>query len=342
VDQVTDGFFTANALDLISCKREEVREIWDLTMQQSVFRFLPLWRTSAHLELILIAAWVISLLQMVWPIAATLSCRCLQGSIVYEVGDNGVIGVAGLEANPCIGKTDHDEVFENLSEASGMASFMNTHTDIIESKITDPNYAMAYLEVVVFATNAASVLAVRIVLSALLENCLQLNVQTSIFAISRHISITNGRHINITNGLTAITTNSTASVQLVVSIVIAFAMTFHKLEEVWRLFQISKIVFAQRHRAQGSDEYSGGGEDSQLPDGRRNSRTSRLAFGGARESQIQLQTELQLEKFRMLLRVVGVSCVLIIITLLYCMGKFVGAFLCKDSLWNITGCVSLP
>ena len=113
IDILTDSQFTGKTLRAIECD-ENINEIWHKTWQDSLFGIIP----TPNLKLIVLAWWILTLLQMVLPLLRTLRSSDIRFATTHEVGDSapdkGFLCSATL--------LQHDTVFLTLADASGMAT----------------------------------------------------------------------------------------------------------------------------------------------------------------------------------------------------------------------------
>jgi hypothetical protein len=217
-DVGTDSLFTVVVIKSEECPGNGMAEVWRSTIQQSIFGGLGVQRVA--LSSVVTAVWLISFLQMIYPLIQTLGRGCCRDEQLGQVGlDIGLLSCAPM----C-----NAEKFADLSEAAGLATVRSVSiTSTHASSCKGPGVLENQFTVVDYAAGVVRQLLLRFLFTYILENALQLNVQTTVFAIQR--SLTKG----------AITPSQK---QTLVSIGITIVLTFLKLAEVKSCFDFTRLV----------------------------------------------------------------------------------------------------
>jgi hypothetical protein len=198
-DVSTDSLQAATAMKATECPgndpEKNLEKIWAITMQQSIFGWLGFPAPFLKLENIVVFVWAVSLVQMVYPLLQTAGRnRCRR----ERVGDNGE-DTRLLSGEPVF----NIDKFGELTEAAGMATFQSVvvtashvHMYKTSGRLLEPAGLLAY------AAPLLRQMVSRFVLCYFLETCLQLNLQTSLFAISFYLDHDPKAHIQMLGSLT--------------------------------------------------------------------------------------------------------------------------------------------
>lgn len=217
-DVGTDSLFTVIVVKSEECPGNRMAEVWRSTLQQSVFGGLGVQRVA--LSSVVTATWLISFLQMIYPLIQTVGRGCCKQEELGEIGlDTGLLSCAPM----C-----NKEKFADLSEAAGLATVRSVSiTSTHASSCKGPGELDNPFTVVDYAAGVVRQLLLRFVFTYILENALQLNVQTTVFAIQR----------SLTKGAITLSQKQTLG-----SIGITIMLTFLKLAEAKSCFDFTRLV----------------------------------------------------------------------------------------------------
>jgi hypothetical protein len=281
IDFTTDSAFTAMTMASRSCPGQQISKIWDQTIEQSIF---GKFGSILDISWVALGVWLISFVQTIYPLI-----------LYYGRGEKPGGPSVANEWYPYLSwakelRGGHNDLNENkvegrvpysaLSEAAGLATVQGLAVPLADTILADAfgnSEALYTLDTQIVS---------RLVLSFIGENCVQINIQTSIFAINAHLlkkKLTSGQ------------------MKALLSIFLGIATTLLKLIEVRAYFTCMKVRSI-------TDDWAC------------------LGYGGHKRA----------------IRIIKLACVIMILSLLYAAMKLTGAFLCKDSMMNITGCVVLP
>mmetsp|Transcript_60843 Transcript_60843/g.172940 ORF Transcript_60843/g.172940 Transcript_60843/m.172940 type:complete len:467 (+) Transcript_60843:75-1475(+) len=176
VDQAMDSASSATTLRLFHCQ-SHLSLFWTETWQQSLLRFLPV----PSLDTLVEVSWLLTLPQIIVPVLLTWGAAACFCQLKYAVGD------PGADKNWFGGNVWHVDVFEGLAEASGMVTFQQLAfvraTSRIDKHIKD-NHENTAFKVVENALALSRNFTLRFLLVYVLENSLQANLQSTIWALN--------------------------------------------------------------------------------------------------------------------------------------------------------------
>jgi len=174
------------------------------------------------IQYIVFGMWSLTLVQQVVPVIQSLSWRCLRGECKYEIGSHTMKYSENDVINFCGESQAEDAMVALLSEASGMASLQclnmaNTENQLrhmVEGVASGAIAEIAFAaNLDLFTTPLCNAMQSRVVYSFVFENCVQLNIQCTLFAIYKSMS----KH------------SSLATTQASASILLSLLMAFLKL-----------------------------------------------------------------------------------------------------------------
>lgn len=287
LDIGTDTTFASGIL--VWCSGNDLEMIWSKVWASSVFGIL--YVPVLKIQSVILASWALSLLQLLVPLCTNSNKDILCCKENYEDRQ--------LDETFCGGEKMYSDVFGDLADCAGFATSLNLiqqlsyqkelplDLSMIEYALSDEWYFMARR------------MASRLFLSYVLENCIQLNLQTSIFAIKLYIHGSSGKE---------------GQIQAAFSIGMSLLMTLLKLTEVWTFFKHVSGIENRVNILLASELFSDEEKDTHVQD---------------------------LGKFRRVLWMVRLASAIMVMTICYAGCKLAAAFICEDSLWNITGCVDM-
>jgi len=294
IDMASDSFFLAVALRTDQCRGSEVQlaRVWSETIRQSLTPYLPWVRIST----ITLACYVIMFMQLLYPLAqSTPTC----GDSAYLVVGN----TAKAEFRNVLGHNMNlGDVLMILGEAANMASLQSQNPAYARAKEQykwrrelNPTRSLIFLR------NELLRNVVRIGLVALLENAVQLNIQTTLFSMNR--AVFGGKYWQT---------------QTLASIVLSLLTSGSKVIGFWQCWRFYRSVF--RRIGELQEEFE---DDWIAPNAR-----------GLYDHEYHLARKYMALLWGMI--------VVFFLLCAYACCKLIAAFVCKDSVWNLTGCVDLP
>jgi len=293
VDMASDSLFLAVALRTDQCQGSEVQlsKVWTETMRQSMMPFLHGIRIST----ITLACYLVMFMQLLYPLAQ--STPTWGDSPDLIVGKNGKAEFRNILGH----NMNLGDVLMILGEASNMASLQALNPIYARSKEQykwrqerNPTRSLIFLR------NELLRGVVRIGLVALLENAVQLNIQTTLFSMNR--AVFEGKYWQT---------------QTLASILLSLMTSGSKVLGFWQCWKFYRSVNRRIHELMEETE-----DD--------------LVVG----SPSLHQHEFDLARKYMVL--LWVMIVVFFLLCSYACCKVVAAFVCKESVWNLTGCVDLP
>eukprot|EP00929_Paragymnodinium_shiwhaense_P027760 TRINITY_DN16217_c0_g2_i1.p1 TRINITY_DN16217_c0_g2~~TRINITY_DN16217_c0_g2_i1.p1 ORF type:complete len:481 (-),score=48.12 TRINITY_DN16217_c0_g2_i1:63-1505(-) len=288
LDIGTDSMFAAVTSSTVSCgKGDTLKQLWRSTWAQSVFAHFSI--PAPDIDVIVMSAWLLSFVQLLWPAVTSLERRYVTA-----------FSSAGYERNyqsSLMGKNVFfADVVWDLGDASGMATIskfqLEKEKQQVKTSVENAIENWGYVDGLVDA------MPKRVFLTWLAENALQINLQTTMFALTKAAAARDGSMYAMSSQM-----------QALASISISILATLVKLLEAreWLLL-VSPLVGAQRPQTS--------------------------------QSEMELVEAFQV-RARRARWFVWFGCIALVGTLAYALAKLVGAFVCRDMLLNITGCVVL-
>lgn len=324
----TDAFFTGVSLRTERCKGQRITEVFHIVMRHSALRFIPL---VGHLRFstIVVVVFLMSFLQLVFPLLVS-TPRC------GEKPDY-VVGVDLPDGRKC--KLQFTNLFGMnmnlgnalciLGESAGMASVQTLNPWFSRYKdqqiwmeafhgdeeVNEENMTHQMGCLMRSLSGVRGELergVVRYGLQAVLENAIQANLQVTLFAI--HRAVMNEKKIQV---------------QALTSILITLLQASMRFIIVHELFTFSAHVQLKVAEAKKVIEASNAETSCHIHD---------LQRAGFR-TQWGLEHELRaVKRYTILMKLI---CFLFVLAICYAIAKLVAAFVCKESVWNISGCVDL-
>jgi hypothetical protein len=306
-DSETDSLFAAAALKTFTCPAGmQLFKVWEVTWHQSMLGMLKI--PCVGMPTLVITSWFLSLVQLVLPQIQTFRWlpyypaldknepefereeEAPEKVLVLGFGDRQALLSTGL---------DNQSIFNALSEASGLASIQNLTVTSIQMQIGSvENYFIP--QKINMIVHLCSSITSRMFNTLLLENSFQINIQVTLFAVSRFI--TKGE-------------NHKAQIQVIASLALSILLTLCKLAEAK-----SFLTFAVQTQTEVLEGLEGPYSHY------------RTDYPHVSRGVVTLRRAIWTVRF---------CCIILIVTLLYAAVKLSAAFLCEDSMWNVTGCVEM-
>lgn len=294
VDMASDSFFLAVALRTDQCQGSEVQldAVWSETIRQSFIPYFSWIRIST----ITLVCYIVMYMQLLYPLAqSTPTCGDSADLVVGNTANAEFRNILGHNMN--LG-----DVLMILGEAANMASLQAQNPIYARAKEqykwrheTNPTRSLIFLR------NELLRGVVRIGLVALLENAVQLNIQTTLFAMNR--AVFGGKYWQT---------------QTLASILLSLMTSGSKVMGFWQCWKFYRSVFRRIEllKEESEDVWTG----PSAPD-------------------LYRHEELFARRYMILLW--GMVVVFFLLCSYACC-KLVAAFVCKESVWNLSGCVDLP
>lgn len=321
LDTFTDSSFAANVVRTVRGPRGHALErLW--TWQQS----LPAaWGIPApDLERLAVAFWVICLIQVLIPVVSSCRQRDFSSCAPNEASEAYAIGNTGADQGCCCRweALNNESVAFALADASGMASLQRIHIDYIHAcavishvssetsmrlrpcsqEFVSPELA---LNAMISTYLAGKQMAARIVWSYVAENTLQLYLQTTMFALRKHMEPTEWHK------------------EALLSIAIGLVAACCKLGEAKRFLATADFVLS---RSENQIRHVENDPESRIDE------SGIYTVENCRKKMVKL---------RRLVWVVRAGCAVLVLAVCFVLAKLLGAFLCESALLNVTGCAVL-
>lgn len=321
-DYATDSLFVASTVAHVNCPGQQISEIWKVIVSQSVFRYLG----NIHFEWVALASFALMLLQLVYPF--------LQSTPRYGQNADYVIGTrrpdgsnATLQFQNLMG--------ENMNFGDALMILCEPNASVTLALLS-PAFPRKKAELVLeqdskdrteqlhralsFVRNALTRGLVLVGSVALLENAFQTNMQVTLFGIKCAVARSPWGH---------------HSIPCLLSIVLSITMSVEKTNVAINLLRFSRDIRAQiRPMLEQLDQEQ-----------RRSHRHSRSMSAVLSETEVKPNAQWNLEDELAAVRrysyMLLMATILLLLCMMYALTKLVAVFVCKDSLWNITGCVDL-
>jgi len=222
LDMGTDSIFTATSTGTLTCDGGyELRQMWHAQWAQSLSARLGM--PAPDLGKLVLGFWALALLQLVWPLLKSLEVFCPKDPVFY-----------GFVSRMLGRFVAYDDVACDLGEACGMTTLQKLQI-IHASAMVEQRAGMVDRQLVYVAPLGDS-MASKVFLSWIMENAVQVNLQATLFALTKHTS---------KGGDEAITC---AQVEALASIAISIMGTLLKLAEAWDFFKIVSPVVQAAER----------------------------------------------------------------------------------------------
>jgi len=283
LDGVTDSTFSGTLLRSMNCPSERLSELWDGVWQQSILAHVGIWPSLRA------AAWLVWLWSFLYLIYAMVASFRRAG---------GYNRTGSYHGTNIFGERLYDgDVVMLLAGCNGMQTLQSLSVTYKSLRVQTRVQQEGDIGP---ALNGALALGQQVVsvflLSHISETCMQLNIQSTLFAIDRFLRNRKQKQANV---------------QALVSLGIGIATTALKVKEAKSFLDFASEVLDM---ARSSDP-------EHIYEGKPNS-TRAVAL---RRRVLFLRT----------------CCALMLMCLLYASCKMVAAFVCHDSVWNVTGCSDL-
>jgi len=306
-DMMTNGLFMATTWHMgdSSCVEagnlypEKVEEIWAFVMEHSTLKNTML--SKVNFSSLTFLAWLLMFLQVIPAVTGGIP-RCGESDITYAVymKDAEDTSPTKIEYQTTLDrKANHGSVLAILAETSRMTSITFNSLSyaqgkaesflLEEARMGKKGETRCLLDTMHYVKDLLRESVQRLFVVGVLENAIQMNLQTSLMAINQVLG--QRQH------------------QVVASILLGFLMSLKKVFDSTTVF-----VFA-RDMVRRIRYFSPG------------------------------MTEEEERDLCLIWKLIVVNIFFLFMYLLltfYAMAKFIMAFVCEDSMWNINGCVSLP
>jgi len=282
-DICTDCLFTSSSLKNLQCD-PAIKSILHDTWHSSFLGWIPTPSSSVTI----FGVWLLSLIQMCLPLLRTLGRTNTLSEIQHRCRLQSRIFTYPFFGNK---QLSNSTVAFSLGDAAGMASLQALSIPFVLG-IFARGFTSAFdLQLV---DELGSQLIERLFLSCIIENCVQINVQATMYAANNAAYRLRGFEHEI-------------QMRTLVSISLGMMMSLLKLFDVRGFQNVVRVIEGMAPLEEESDEF----REQYLASARSKSRL--LVLGG----------------------------VLVIFSLLYAAATIVMAHVCNDSMWSLTGCVSL-
>ena len=234
----TDSLFAGSTLRALACDAT-LDSVWEKVWQRSMLHWLP----APCLSVTVAISWLLSTVQMMWTLLWSIRRSDLQCATLHKVG---YCGTSPSVMPFYCGNLNHDDVLFALADAGDLASlqcmlipryayFLNRAQ--AKEQTTD-TFILAELQ---WTKGFANTIVQRIFLSYILENCIQLNVQASLYAIV----IASWRLRGVDEQL---------QVRALLSILIGIVASLLKLLDVYGFFSVVQTASIVAGRTDSNEE----------------------------------------------------------------------------------------
>lgn len=341
LDFVTDSFFLGSTLKTDHCGDVQISNIWHFMLTKSFVWFLA----DQSISSVVLAFWALSFVQMVWPLLVSWPRR--GESVDYKVGSKSPDGtrryhlqfynIFGVHYN--LGNTIY-----MLAEAGGM-TLLQSHNpwyprlkvdklqDEDDLRGTNKNYG----RILSILRGELDRGVMKYAFNALLESSLQVNLQITLYALSR-----------ASQGVTKV-----FQYQQILSIVIGLTLSLTRASLVHELIAFRRQVLG-RQDVRPDQRIGGGVAGTESVDAEpilgneiienpiAVGSTSIVPFEEAKSDGSGGWTvEDEIYACNVRTWSIVIMSTLYFLLMLYAVVKLFMAFWCKDAVWNITGCVDL-
>jgi hypothetical protein len=223
-DNSTDSMFTGITVVSSSCAGDDMRILWELEWSKSLPGQIGI--PAPAIQNLALGFWLFSLLQMIMPVIRTLGVSDTDGSNEFKTWLHCFCGVDGY-----VGKC---EAFFARAEAAGMStigviSIKASEDDIryYASKASVDDYKLALIN----AARFQGELVDRMLYSYIGENCVQLNIQSTLYVLQVAAARARG------------TIDIKVQIQALASLTVGMLMTLLKLAEVKDVLTAARAAY---------------------------------------------------------------------------------------------------
>jgi len=307
-DSVSDSLFTGTSMRKTNCPLgKEMKKLWESAWEVSPGGLMGI--PVPNMNVLVCCAWVLTLPQSIWPLIRTHRQQDVAGGAILMGTD---IGDAGHADNLFGDPLNNDDIMFDLADAAGMTSLQELAITSAHAELR-ANLCLPGFDIGMFFEKAVSIgdgMVARMGLSCILENCVQVNLQTTAFVLSHTIKRSHDAdRAELTTG----------DFQAILSLSFSWTTSLLKLRELWDFAAFAAEVFQEL--------------DKMI--------TEREPFKDAEYRQ-RWMARLHVRRFRRAVWVVRVGGVFTTLSLAYCATKlFMTLAYCKDEIWNMNGCAEL-
>lgn len=316
MDIGSDSIFTACTVGNTEVK--DLDAIWFYTFKSSAWQVFHLPVIS--LVTVLQVSFIVSLLQLVMPLATSYRKEECRGNVRLNEQEISGVGTPFLTGETL----SNEDVFLETAEAAQLATVQSIAIPLAKARMQELarendgafDEWVKRLEALQRAAGLSTQIIFRVLLSYLGENCLQLYIQSIVFAITCCLMTLAGE--DMSDGA-----NRKLQSQQLVSIAVSMVMTCTKLVEAASFFGIAK-------------------QAGMINDIAKDSRFGYSCPLFERERMSNMR------RIRLAKWCVGIGSVLMISSLILTACKLLAVYRCPSSLWNVTsafgptrGCVPL-
>eukprot|EP00929_Paragymnodinium_shiwhaense_P027758 TRINITY_DN16217_c0_g1_i1.p2 TRINITY_DN16217_c0_g1~~TRINITY_DN16217_c0_g1_i1.p2 ORF type:complete len:321 (-),score=24.57 TRINITY_DN16217_c0_g1_i1:158-1120(-) len=194
LDIGTDSMFAAATGSAFSCGNgDTLKELWRSTWAQSLFGRVQI--PAPDIDLVVLSLWLLSFLQFFWPVVTSLDRR-------YGGRAHGFCYVSSLSGK----EVYYSDVVWDLGDASGMATIAKFQAEKEKKTFHDGRDVEARRDAGdwVFIDGLVDVMPKRVFLTWIGENALQINLQTTMFALTKAAAASEGATVAKSTQLQAI------------------------------------------------------------------------------------------------------------------------------------------
>jgi len=322
VDGSSDCLFLVCLLHGLQCEGQRIEPVWNEVMQQSLFYGFPALTRYATIANITFVFWITTWVQLFYPLLES-APKSFQNAQAQPLEFRAGKGPEFEHRFATFFNKDmnHGTALFNMAEAAGfgtVASMMPAFPNAkVRACIEDETMANAKKAkpMVAHLRSAVPHALHRAGLVGALENVVQLNIQTTLFAIGRALH----------------PTSPDVQWQVIMSIATSvMTCTLTILEAILfiQFFELAKPALptcVKKMKTMHTEDYEV---------------LSMAEQEGINEEALK-KLRAQYNAFRLRESVFYVSIFICILGMAYGISKFVMCFICKNAVWNITGCVDL-
>ncbi|CAE7246876.1 unnamed protein product [Symbiodinium sp. CCMP2592] len=172
-DTAFAGILSFGGTDM--CSAGQTASLWNYWWKHGVMGYLPV--PVPALDMVILFSWSLMLLQQLVPVVSMIR----KEQVTYEHGDEGkaISAVTGEQLF-------NDDVFFELSEAACFHSIVHISTDHATCQMERLVREKRHWRIMGYGNTLCSRLMKRFLLSYVLENCVQLNLQAYTLAINQY------------------------------------------------------------------------------------------------------------------------------------------------------------
>lgn len=170
-DVCTDSAFSATSLKKLNCQDSGMQETWNTTWEQSIPGLLGVG--APPLSALIFVSWCLSLIQFMVPLMTSFPMPC-------DEWPSFILGSFGPYRTMMLSDCYyHDALFE-IADSSGNASLQGLLVPYIKAQLRSGRFNSI--------SHISRQMMTRMLLSYFLENAVQVNVQVTLFALSRYVN----------------------------------------------------------------------------------------------------------------------------------------------------------